>query len=52
MRGSTKTLQVDENDLWLVAQAIERNRLLVTTDAKLADRFKPAIPELRIDVIR
>ena len=51
VRGSTKTLQIDENDLWLVAQAIERNRRLVTTDCRLADRFVPAIAELRIDVI-
>ncbi|KUR73997.1 type II toxin-antitoxin system VapC family toxin [Novosphingobium sp. Fuku2-ISO-50] len=51
LRGSTKTLQVDENDLWLVAQAVERNRLLVTTDVKLAERFSPVIGELRLDVI-
>ena len=51
VRGSTKTLQIDENDLWLVAQAVERNRRLVTTDGRLADRFVPAIAELRIDVI-
>lgn len=50
-RGSTKTLQVDENDLWLVAQAIERNRRLVTTDAKLAERFSPAIGDLRLDLV-
>lgn len=50
-RGSTKTLQVDENDLWLVAQAFERNRRLVTTDCKLADRFGPVISELRLDLI-
>ena len=51
VRGSTKTLQVDENDLWLVAQAIERNRRLVTTDAKLVDRFSPVIGELRLDLV-
>jgi len=51
VQGSTKTLQVDENDLWLVAQAVERNRRLVTTDIKLATRFKPAIKELRLDLI-
>lgn len=51
VRGSTKTLQVDENDLWLVAQAVERNRRLLTTDAKLAERFSPVIGELRLDVI-
>lgn len=46
-RASSKTLQVDENDLWLVAQAIERNYCLITTDARLIARFEPAIPELR-----
>ena len=51
VRGSTKTLQVDENDLWLVAQAVERNRRLITTDAKLAERFQPVIGELRLDLI-
>jgi predicted nucleic acid-binding protein len=51
VRGSTKTLQIDENDLWLVAQAIERNRRLITTDARLADRFEPVISELRLDLI-
>ena len=40
-----------ENDLWLVAQAVERNYLLVTTDQRLADRFIPAIAELRVSVV-
>jgi predicted nucleic acid-binding protein len=50
-RASSKTLQVDENDLWIVAQAIERNYHLVTTDHRLIDRFGPAIPELRYTII-
>ena len=50
-RASSKTLQVDENDLWIVAQAIERNYRLVTTDRRLVNRFGPAIPELRYTVI-
>jgi len=50
-RASSKTLQVDENDLWIVAQAVERNYRLVTTDHRLVDRFGPAIPELRYHVI-
>lgn len=50
-RASTRTLQVDENDLWLVAQAVERNYRLVTSDRRLIDRFEPAIPELRYLVV-
>lgn len=50
-RGSAKTLQVDENDLWIVAQAVERDYLLVTSDRRLADRFAPAIKELRLSVV-
>ena len=50
-RASAKTLQVDENDLWIVAQAIERDYLLITCDQRLADRFAPAISELRLSVV-
>jgi predicted nucleic acid-binding protein len=50
-RVPSKTLQVDENDLWIVAQAIERDYLLVTSDQRLADRFGKAIPELRLSVV-
>ena len=50
-RVSGKTLQVDENDLWIVAQAVERDYLLVTCDRRLADRFGPAITELRLSVV-
>ena len=49
--ASSKTLQVDENDLWLVSQAVERNYVLMTTDGKLVDRFTPAIPDLRYQLI-
>lgn len=49
--ASSKTLQVDENDLWLVSQAVERNYMLMTTDGKLVERFTPVIPELRCQLI-
>jgi predicted nucleic acid-binding protein len=49
--ASSKTLQVDENDLWLVSQAVERNYILMTTDSPLVDRFTPVIPELRCQLI-
>lgn len=50
-RISGETLQIDENDLWLVAQAVERNYVFLTTDEKLKERFEPAIPELRLQLI-
>lgn len=50
-RASTRTLQIDENDLWLVAQAVERNYRLITSDRRLIDRFEPAIPELRYQIV-
>lgn len=50
-RVSGQTLQVDENDLWIVAQAIERDCLLVTADGRLVERFGPAILELRFKLI-
>lgn len=50
-RVSGQMLQVDENDLWIVAQAVERDYLLLTRDQRLADRFGPAITELRLEVI-
>jgi predicted nucleic acid-binding protein len=50
-RASSKTLQIDENDLWIVAQTIERNYNLVTTDRRMVDRFAPALPELRYQLI-
>ncbi|MDO8605180.1 MAG: PIN domain-containing protein [Phaeospirillum sp.] len=50
-RASGQILQVDENDLWIVAQAVERDYLLVTSDQRLADRFSPAISELRLSVV-
>ncbi len=50
-RVTGKDLQIDENDLWLVAQAIERNYVLLTTDKKLKDRFEPAVPDLRLRLI-
>ena len=51
-RVSSKSLQVDEGDLWLVAQAVERNYVLVSTDQGIADRFGPAVPDLRMQLVR
>lgn len=46
-----KSLQIDENDLWLVAQAVERNYVFLTTDKKLEVRFRPAVTDLRLNLI-
>lgn len=50
-RVTAKSLKIDENDLWLVAQAVEGNYVLLTTDKKLADQFEPAVPDLRLCLI-
>lgn len=50
-RVSGKNLQIDENDLWLVAQAVERNYVFLTTDTNLKERFEPAVPDLRLCLI-
>ena len=34
---SGKKLQMDENDLWMCAQAREKNLVLVTADKKMRD---------------
>lgn len=50
-RVSGKNLQIDESDLWLVAQAVERNYVFLTTDTNLKERFEPAVPDLRLCLI-
>lgn len=46
-KATGQTLQVDENDLWICAQARERDLVLVTADLKI-DRIAKADPSLRI----
>jgi len=43
-------LQIDENDLWLCAQAKERNLTLMTADKKIL-RINAIVPEIRIETI-
>lgn len=43
-------LHIDENDLWLCAQAKERNLVLLTVDKKIL-RITDADPEIRIETI-
>lgn len=49
-KATGQTLQVDENDLWMCAQARERNLILVTADAKMV-RISTADPAVRIKII-
>ena len=50
-KATGKMLQIDENDLWMAAQASERNLVLVTGDAKMT-RIQDANPQdIRIRVI-
>ena len=41
------SLGIQENDLWIAAQAIERNFVLVTNDTM--DRIREVAPELRVE---
>ena len=49
-RHTGKKLQVDDNDLWMCAQARERSLILLTTDAKML-RISTADPTVRISVV-
>lgn len=44
---TAKELGIQENDLWIAAQAIERNLVLVTNDTMT--RIKEVAPELRVE---
>ena len=47
---SGQMLQVDENDLWMCAQARERNLVFVSTDAKML-RVSSADPSIQLHII-
>ncbi|NLX07818.1 MAG: type II toxin-antitoxin system VapC family toxin [Phycisphaerae bacterium] len=44
---TAKALGIQENDLWIAAQAIERNLILVTNDGMT--RIREIAPELRVE---
>lgn len=50
-RVSSELLQIDENDLWLAAQAVERNYVLLTCDRDFVDVLAPAVSDLRAMLI-
>lgn len=44
-------LQIDENDLWIAAQAVERNLVVVTSDTDFTRVIATAVPELRVQLV-
>jgi tRNA(fMet)-specific endonuclease VapC len=50
-RVTGQLLQIDENDLWIAAQAVERNLVVVTSDLDFARVIAPAVPELRVQLV-
>ena len=47
-RVTGQLLQIDENDLWIAAQAVERNFVVVTSDRDFAQVIGAAVQELRV----
>jgi tRNA(fMet)-specific endonuclease VapC len=50
-RVTGQLLQIDENDLWIAAQAVERNLVLVTSDQDFTRVIAAAVPELRVQLV-
>jgi tRNA(fMet)-specific endonuclease VapC len=50
-RVTAQLLQIDENDLWIAAQAVERNYVVVTSDQDFTRVIVPAVPDLRIFLV-
>lgn len=50
-RVTGQSLQIDENDLWLAAQALERNLMVITSDQDFTKIIAAAVPELRVYLI-
>lgn len=50
-RVTGQLLQIDENDLWIAAQAVERNLVVVTADSDFTRVIAPAVPELRVQLV-
>lgn len=50
-RVTGQLLKIDENDLWIAAQAVERNLVVVTSDQDFTKVIAVAVPELRVDLV-
>jgi tRNA(fMet)-specific endonuclease VapC len=46
------TLQIDENDLWICAQALENNLVLLTTDQNMVERIGVADRAIMFQLIQ
>jgi predicted nucleic acid-binding protein len=51
-RVTQERLQIDENDLWICAQARETNLIIVTTDKKMVTRISTADPLVRFRLVQ
>jgi predicted nucleic acid-binding protein len=49
-KATGQALQVDENDLWMCAQARERQLVMITADAKM-ERVSRADASVRLQII-
>ncbi|WP_068086976.1 PIN domain-containing protein [Novosphingobium rosa] len=47
-RVSGQLLQIDENDLWIAAQALERNYVVITSDKDFTRIIAAAVSDLRV----
>lgn len=50
-RVSGQLLQIDENDLWIAAQAVERNLVVITSDRDFTKIIGAAVPDLRVQLL-
>jgi predicted nucleic acid-binding protein len=50
-RVTAQLLQIDENDLWIAAQAVERNLVVVTSDPDFTRVIAPAVSDLRVQLV-
>lgn len=50
-RVTGQQLQIDENDLWIAAQAIERNYVILTSDRDFTQVIAPAVSGLRVQLV-
>jgi tRNA(fMet)-specific endonuclease VapC len=50
-RVTSELLQIDEHDLWIAAQALERNYVVLTGDRDFVQVIAPTVPDLRVQLI-
>ncbi|MFN4275039.1 MAG: type II toxin-antitoxin system VapC family toxin [Ferrovibrio sp.] len=50
-RVTAQLLQIDEHDLWISAQAVERNYVVITGDRDFTQVISQAVPDLRVMLV-